>query len=215
MKALLLGAMIIGAMSAQVAAQALITETGGGEQISTHLVGTVVAQPAGDAVTGLVILNPRRWGLRPWGTRNGDRGYRDWGYASDPYFHPEEYDDAYLAPSTILVTPVIQQAVAPPVPTPPPTPARPEMHEYQWPSSDSGSSATTYSIVSKDGVVHSATLVWIQGKTLCYRTSDDSTGRIPIDSIDRDATRHRNGERQLLWLPPESQTNLVLVSGGD
>jgi hypothetical protein len=215
MKGLLIGAVIIGAIVGQLAAQGLnAMETAGAAYFPAYAPRTVVALPVGYAVPTLVISNPLRWGQSsgsPAG-RHGDSGYHDWGYASDPFFYPENYGDAYpVLTSAIVAMPVMQKADAPP----PPTPARPQMLEYHWPSSDSGSSATTYSIVSKDGRVLLAAAVWVKDNALCYYTPDHSTGRIRIDSIDRQATRQRNGQQQLnLWLPPERQTDLSLTSDG-
>jgi len=227
----------------QLAAQGVVTlETGGGAHLSTYFVDSVVALPLGDAVPApaLVISNPGRWGLRyssaaghgdsglaDWSYKppcadkpelchHGDSGFPDWGYASDPAFYPDNYGDSYtVLPSAIVAIPVIQQAYAPPQPTAS-APARSEMREYHWPSSGSeDSSATTFSLVSKDGRVQSATAVWVQGNALCYYTPDQSTGRMLIDSIDRESTRQLNAGKQLnFWLPPERQTDLSLTSGG-
>ena len=244
MKGLLIGAVIIGAMVGQLAAQGVVTlETAGGAYVPAYSLGSVVALPLGDAVPApaFVISNPRRWGL-PYGSagrhgdsgnadwaykppcadnpelcHHGDSGFPDWGYASDPAFYPDNYGDSYTAlPSAIVAIPAIQQADAPPQPTPASAPVRSEMREYHWPSSDSeDSSATTFSLVSKDGRVQSATAVWVQGNALCYYTPDQSTGRMLIDSIDREATRQFNAGKHLsLWLPPEHQTDLSLASGG-
>jgi hypothetical protein len=196
---------MIGATVDQFAAQGAAMETGREVHSQAYVLGTVVVQQVGDAVPTFVISSPLRWGLRSPVGRHGDKGFRDWGYAPDPYFYPEDYYNVYpLLPSFIVVTTVIQQADAPPQRTLPQ--ARSEMSEYHWPPSGSGSSATTYSIVSKDGRVQFATAVWVQGSALCYYRPDHSTGRMPVDSIDIQATRQRNAEQQLLWLPLENQT---------
>jgi hypothetical protein len=242
MKGLLIGAVIVGAMVDQLAAQGIVTlETGGGAHVPAYFVGSVVALPLGDSVSApaLVISNQGRWGLpyssagrygdsgfadwaykppcadKPELCHHGDSGFPDWGYASDPAFYPDNYGDSYtVLPSAFVAIPVIQQADAPPQPTAS-APVRSEMREYHWPSSGSDSSATTFSFVSKDGRVQSATAVWVQGNALFYYTPDHSTGRILIDSIDREATRQLNAGKHLnLWLPPERQTDLSLTSGG-
>jgi hypothetical protein len=203
MKGLFIGVVMMGAMLHQLAAQNVsATATRDGAPYSGYTLGTVVALPIGNVVPALVISNPRRW-FQPPGSpsRHGD-GFPDSGYASDPFFYPETYDDAYpVGPSAIVAVPVILNADTPP--PPPPTPES-DMRDYHWPSSGGRSSATTYSIVSKDGKVLFAAAVWIQDNVLSYYTPDHNTGRIPIGSIDRQATRQRNAEQQIiLWLPPE------------
>lgn len=242
MKRLLIGAVIIGAIGGQLAAQGVVTvESGGAAHVPAYFVGSVVALPVGDAVPApvLVISNPVWWGLSyssagrhedsriaDWAYRppcvvnpelchHGKSGFPDWGYASDPAFYPANYGDSYTGlPSAIVSVPVIQQTDAPRQPTP--ASVQSEMREYHWPSLDSEhSSATTFSLVSKDGRVQSATAVLVQGNALCYYTPDQSTGRMRIDSIDREATQQLNAGKHLsLWLPPERQTDLSLASGG-
>ena len=195
------GAAMMGAIFHQLAAQDVsATNTGSGAQYSGYTLGTVVALSVGNVVPALVISNPRRW-FQPPGSpsRHGD-GFPDSGYAADP-FYPETDDYPYpLRPSAIVAVPVIQTADTPP---PPPT-AESYMREYHWPSSGSGSSAATYSIVSKNGKVLLAAAVWVHDNVLSYYTPDHNTGRIPVDSIDRQTTRQRNAEQQIvLWLPPE------------
>ena len=129
-----------------------------------------------------------------------DKGFGYWGYACDPLY-ADNNGNGYPAPS---VTVAIPQVVAALPARPPELPIRPEVHEYNWPSSPSDSSAASFSIVSKDGRVQSATAVWVQDDTLRYVTPDGSESRMPIDSIDRQATRQRNAEKQLnICLPAD------------
>ena len=159
MKGLLIGAVMIGAMAGQLAAQS--------------------SDPS--------------CGRPPW----GDNKFPYWGYACDPYY--ASYD-GYPEPSHTITLP----QVAAPQPPAPPSPVRPEVREYHWPSSGSDTSATTFSIVSKNGRVESATVVWVQDDMLCYVTLDGSQRRVPIVSIDRQATSQRNAEKQVyFWLPAE------------
>jgi hypothetical protein len=131
----------------------------------------------------------------------GDNGYPSWGHACDPLYAGNN-GNGYLAPSVTVAIP--QVVAAPPPARPSEPPIRPEVHEYHWPSSHSDSSATAFSIVSKDGRVQSATAVWVQDDALCYVTPDGSESRMPIDSIDRQATRQRNAEKQLnICLPAD------------
>jgi len=225
MKWLLIGAVMIAPMADQLVAQGGM-QTGGAPQSPAYTLGSVMAAPVGDAVPAVVISNPRRWfppagrsepsGFADWRNRppcadrpelcrHGDIGFSDSGYASDPAFYPHNYvEPIQFLPSVIVVIPVIQRQNAPS----PPAPAveTSDINEYDWPASGADSTATTYFIVSKDGSVISTAAVWVQDNALCYYTPEHSTGRIPIGSIDRKATRQRNAERQLsFWLPPENQ----------
>ena len=229
MKGLLISAVIIGAMANQLDAQNVATLEPGGGAHSYSLEGVVVL-PVRNAVPPLMMASPHQWGLPytsagghittgvpEWAYRDpcvetpevcthGSSGFPDWGYASDPAFYPNTSRGLYpVLPSAVVAVPVIQQAYtpAPPAsPSPAPAVARSEMREYHWPSAASDASAKTYSIVSKDGHVQSATAVWVQDNAVCYYTPDRSTGRMPIDSIDLEATHQRNADKQLnLWLP--------------
>ncbi len=204
MKGLLIGAVMIG----QMAAQGVVTmDANGGQRSTGYSLGSVGVVRVGDAVPVLAVSNPRRWGLRRSAGRHGDTGFGDWGYVPDPYFYPEGDADPYpVLPGIIVLIPVIQKAETPP---PPPATARPEIHEFHGPSSSS-SSGTTYSIVSKDGRVQRAALVWVEGDALGYYAPDHSTGLAPIDSLDLQATRQRNAGQQLPWLPAQSQTTFCL-----
>ena len=154
--------------------------------ISAVMIGAMAGQLAAQS-------NDPSCGRPPW----GDNKFPYWGYACDPYY--ASYD-GYPEPSHTITIP---QVVAPQPPAPPP-PVRPEVREYHWPSSGSDTSATTFSIVSKNGRVESATVVWVQDEALCYVTLDGSQRRAPIVSIDRQATSQRNAEKHLyFWLPAE------------
>lgn len=219
MRRLFILALMIGAMADQRAPQG-VNPTGTGSPVHTpaYVNRSLLTLPVGDTVPILLIADSGRWGPSIYpGARHGDTGYPDWGYASDPYFYPGKYPDPYsLPPGPSVAMPVIQKAAesSPPIPTP--APPKPEMHEYHWPSSSSDSNSTTaYSIVSKDGRVLLAAAVWIEGSTLCYYTPDHTTGRILIDSIDRQETHRRNLQQKLnLRLPPEHRPDLSVTWDG-
>jgi hypothetical protein len=139
-------------------------------------------------------------GRPSWGHDN----FPSWGYACDPYY--ASYDN-YPAPSFTSTTP--QVVASPPLAPPPsPPPLRPEVHEYHWPSSGTDTSATSFSIVSKNGRVESAIVVWVLDDTLCYVTLDGGQRWVPIVSIDRRATTRANAEKQLyFWLPADKLEN--------
>ena len=189
MKRLLIGAVMIGGIVGQLAAQ--------------PTPGSVVVISAGGAELLPGSPNLSWWDAPPCGRpagRNGDKGFGYWGYACDP-FYAGNNSNGYPAPS---VTVAIPQIVADLTPRPPEPQIRPEIHEYHWPSSPSDSSAASFSIVSKDGRVQSAIALWVQDDALHYVTPDGSESRMPIDSIDRQATRQRNAEKQLnICLPAD------------
>jgi len=183
MKRLLISAVMIGWIAGQLAAQ-------------PNSPGSVVVISAGGLELLLGSPNLSWWDAPPCGRpfgRNGDKGFGYWGYACDPLY-ADNNGNGYPAPSvTVAIPPVVAALPA----RPPDRPIRPEVHEYNWPSSPSDSSAASFSIVSKDGRVQSAIAVWVQDDALCYVTPDGSESRMPIDSIDRQATRQRNAETQL------------------
>ena len=163
MKRFLFGAVIVGAMTGRMLAQ-------------THSPETVVVVSCGSSV-----LSPLSWGFDsacgrpPW-----DTYFPYAGYACDPYY--AGWGRTYNAPTSSIA---IRQPVAPeppaPPPLPPPAPAVVlQVHEYHWPSSGSGSGMTGYSIVSKDGRVEFATVVWVQDDALCYVKLDGDDGRAPL-----------------------------------
>jgi hypothetical protein len=78
------------------------------------------------------------------------------------------------------------------------------LHEYKWPESGSDASAV-FTIVANDGSSRSATAVWVQGNTVRYFTPDGTAGRLPLNSVNRAATRTANVAKNLtLALPAES-----------
>jgi len=165
----------------------------------------------------VVVLSPSRvavvqwiWNLSWWddascGRPQGDNKFPYWGYACDP-FYARNRGYSYPTPSLTIAIPQVvapQPPAPPPAPPPPPPLVRLVVREYHWPSSGDNASATgtntsaaTYSFVSKDGQVESATAVWVQDDALCYVKPDGDHGRTPIVSIDRQATRQRNAGKQ-------------------
>jgi hypothetical protein len=187
MKALLIGAAMIGAFGGQLAAQASSP-------------GNVVVPSAGGAVVVPWIWNLSWWGDPSCGRPHGDNGFPSWGYACDPLY-AGNYGYSYPVASLTIALPQVE-APQPPAPPPPPPRARLVVNEYHWPPSGDKPSAATYSIVSKDGRVESATAVWVQGDALCYVKPGGGQGRTPIVSIDRQHTRQRNAEKQLEFSLP-------------
>src|SRR5581483_11374226 len=146
-------------------------------------------------------------GFHHRGNRGRDQFFPFWGAGAiyDP-FYAGSYEN-YPLPTPPSIVVLIPQFQLPPPPGPPPAPIRPQTQEYKWPASASGgdSGATAFSIVSKDQRVRSAIAVWVQNRNLCYVAPDGSNGRIPLNEVDREATRRRNAEKQLnLPLPGDN-----------
>jgi hypothetical protein len=109
-------------------------------------------------------------------------------------------DGYQTSPAVIFV--VAQPQPPPEPPQPPPPPVQPVMHEYHWPEAGAPAS-TAFSIVSSDGVVRSALVVWVQDNTLYYTATDGTRGQLALSTINRAATDRLNTEKKLkLPLPP-------------
>ena len=128
--------------------------------------------------------------------RAAQRGLRAPALYSLPYY-PAVYStpDVPVGPGVTI----IQQFGVPPAPAaaelPPVTP---QIHEYSAPGAPvSETEPATFVIVLKDGRTLSATAVTIQNGALQMVEPDGEHRRVPLDSIDREATRRRNAERNL------------------
>ena len=132
--------------------------------------------------------------------RAAQRGLRGPVLYSLPYYpatysYPEE-----LAPGGVTI---IQQFGAPPAPAADEQPAvTPQIREYPVPAppaseAANGAPQATFAIVLKNGSTLSATAVTVQGSALQMVDPDGEHHRVPLDSIDREATRRRNAERNL------------------
>ena len=116
-------------------------------------------------------------------------------YWDSGYDYPSYGADYAPAPAPNVV--VVQ---LPPPPSPPPTP---EIHEYSGASAAPASDEQpAYAIALKDGSVHAAAAVTVQDNTLHYVDPDGQHRLVPLDMVDREATRRLNRERNLrLQLP--------------
>jgi hypothetical protein len=135
-------------------------------------------------------------------------GFGGWGWGYPGFYDGYGYGDYYgggnqPTPSVIVLMPPPQSP-----PPPPPEPARPEIHEYKQPDGAGGQpsvlqpSASAFSIVSRDGLTRYAIAVWVQDATVKYVGPDGVDGEVPLGSVDREATRRANAEKQLaLQLP--------------
>ena len=130
-----------------------------------------------------------------WGNRHDSTDHRGWGFPAyyGGYFQTDLPPEPGPVPNVIVLVPVVQPS--PETPTPP-APARPVMHEYQWPNQDSALSAA-FSIVSSDGTVHYATMVWIERTTLRFTTPGGGAAQLPLASVSRAHTELANAEKNL------------------
>jgi hypothetical protein len=130
------------------------------------------------------------------------RGQRSQGFYGLPYY-PAAYSDSE-APTSGGLT-IIQQFAPPPavVSAEEPLPVAPQIREYPTPQAPApAGEPATFAIVLKDGKTLSAAAVTAQGAALQIVDPDGGHQRVPLDSIDREATRRRNAERNLrLQLP--------------
>jgi hypothetical protein len=68
---------------------------------------------------------------------------------------------------------------------------------YHWPDPPASENDAVFSIVTDDGVVHQATLVWVQGDRLHFNLPDGGTSQLPLSAISRKATKATNAEKHL------------------
>ena len=125
-----------------------------------------------------------------------------------PYAYPffdEGYDYEYPAePNVIFVPQPAPQVMAPP------REIRSEIREYALPAESTPAPAERgeapfFAIALADGSRLSASAVWVQDSFLHYVDSQDQHHQVPLSSIDRQATRQLNRERNLsFWLPATS-----------
>ena|SRR5690349_20945501 len=161
--------------------------------------------PLGNPLAPLRPIPPLGGSARPPIVSQGpQRGMRSSGFYSLPYYPAAYYPGPYsdLAQPSPSVT-IIQQFAPPPVAAVEP-PVTAHIQEYS-PSAVApapGSEPAMFAIVFKDGSVLPAAAVMTQGDALQIVDADGQHRRIPLSSIDRDATRRRNAERNLrLQLP--------------
>jgi hypothetical protein len=112
-------------------------------------------------------------------------------------------DSAYPpAPNIIIMEQPLPQTIVQQVPR---ETVRAEIHEYQPTAAEPipGEEQPAFAIVLKDGSVQSAVAVSVQDDVLQYVDPDGEHRRVPLDTVDRQATRRVNRERKLeLHLPP-------------
>jgi hypothetical protein len=160
--------------------------------------------PLGNPLPPLSPIPPFSGSPRPQFApqRVPQRGARSAGFYSLPYYPIAAYGaPAEPAPGGVTI---IQQ-FAPPLPivaAEEPPAVTPQIHEYPAPAVPPSAAAqeaaqATFAIVLKNGQVLSATIATVQGNALQIVDPEDEHHRVPLDSIDREATRRRNAERNL------------------
>ena len=167
--------------------------------------GAPLGNPLGNPLPPIRPIPPAGGSPRPqFAPQPHQRGMRSSGFYSLPYYPAAYYPGPYsdFAPPAPSVT-IIQQFAPPPVIAVEPT-VTAHIQEYS-PSAVApapGSEPAMFAIVFKDGSVLPAAAVMTQGGALQIVDADGQHRRIPLSSIDRDATRRRNAERNLrLQLP--------------
>ena len=78
---------------------------------------------------------------------------------------------------------------------PPPPPATPVVHEYHWPGE--ANPAATFSIMTTNGTVYLATMVWVEGDNVHFNSVDGGVLVIPLSSISRSLTQTANAQKNL------------------
>jgi hypothetical protein len=152
--------------------------------------------------------------------RSGEFRGGDWNGLGGPYFDTGGYcgwpgiseagDQPQANPIQFMPYQEVE-AAAPPV--------QPEIREYSWPSSGDLSGATPnqevqvagaqprpgsgadpsplFTIVSKDGTVSRARVLWVQDSMVHFTAADGSGGQLPLDGVDRESTHRANAEHNL------------------
>ena len=161
--------------------------------------------PLGNPLPPLRPIPPAGGSPRPpIAPQSPQRGVRSQGFYPLPYYPASYYPSPYsdFAPPAPSVT-IIQQFAPPPaVAVEPPVTA----HIQEYPASAaaprSDSEPALFLIVLKDGSALPAAAVLTQENALQIVDADGQHRRVPLNAIDREATRRRNAERNLrLQLP--------------
>ena len=167
--------------------------------------GASGVRPVGPLTSQGMQSFTRAHGFHPGTGDHHDMGYgagfAAWGFpAAYSAFEPwGSYYDYDRQPQVIVVA---LQPVEPAQPPPaPPDPPRSAVHEYNWEPA-AADAAPFFSLVGKDGTVRLAIAVWVQDGTVHSTARDGTAQSMPLDAIDRDATRRANRQNRLsLWLP--------------
>ena len=148
--------------------------------------------------------HPQMTGFKPERNFNTPYGFAPWGWGfplSSDYGVGSNCAQSPPSPQVVVVAPPLEPPVPPP---PPPPPPQPVTREYHWPAPEPANDrGAAFSLVLKDSTVRFAAAVWTQDGTLRYTDPNGTPGAIPLDSIDRDATRRLNAENRLTLSLPD------------
>jgi len=161
--------------------------------------------PLGNPLPPLRPIPPAGGSPRPqFAPQAPQRGMRSSGFYSLPYYPASYYPGPYSEspPAAPSVT-IIQQFAPPPVAVvEPPVTAHIQEYPAAAAAPRSDSEPVMFAIVFKDGSVLPAAAVMTQGDALQIVDADGQHRRVPLNAIDREATRRRNAEHNLrLQLP--------------
>jgi len=195
---------LVGMLNAMLVPTWLAAQRGGGSGggRGTGVAGRLAPPPAGPINRAPRLDGSGQNLLRG---RGDSYAYDGLGWSGYPYFGDYGYLPGYNHPgdqspaANIVVEPVQNWAPDPP--------ARPTVHEYQWPTSEDNPAAV-FSIVTKDGTVHRAIAVWAQDGAVCFFTPEGAGGQLPIGTVDRERTQQLNAAHRLkLPLPAVAAAN--------
>jgi hypothetical protein len=153
---------------------------------------------------GVNVLNASTLGWNPQlGLSNVVYPLNGYGAGGYPLL-PVITDSGYEGGPNVIVLQPIQMPVQPP---PPPVIVKSSIHEYQQPaeSAQAGAQPSAFTLVMRDGSSQPAILVWVEGDVLHYIDPAGKTLRIPLATVDRDATERLNQEKNVsLHLPRQT-----------
>jgi hypothetical protein len=158
--------------------------------------------PIGVNTLGVDVLRAIRPGFRDFDPRFGSLDF--FGFGGFPLL-PVIADGYGAAGERVIVLQPIQMPYQPPRK---PEIAHPAMHEYKEPaettSAPTGGQQPAFTLAMKDGTTHPAILVWVQNGVLNYVDPSGKTVKVPLSTLDRDATQRLNREKNLeLHLPAD------------
>jgi len=111
--------------------------------------------------------------------------YDDWGFGDGyPYDYPQQQPNIYI------VMPPPQEPTEPP----PPPPA-PVIREYHW--QEQVEPPAPFSIVTTNGTVYTATLVWVEGNSVHFHSTEGGSRQLPLSSVSRSLTQAANAQKNL------------------
>jgi hypothetical protein len=99
---------------------------------------------------------------------------------------------------------------SPEPPPPPPPPVTPVLHVYNWP--EQVNTSATFSIVTTNGTVYLATMVWVEGGNVHFNSVDGGVRQMPLSSVSRSLTQTANAQKNLNLPLPWTQALRATVA---